>query len=316
MSQHPNAKLTPKGRETLVSRIGSGLGVAEAARQMGVVSRQTASKWLARARRGEGLADRSSRPRRLARLTPPRGRGARLRGPQGHAAGAARPGGRDGRAGPHVRPDRRQAQPAPPGRHRPRHGRGAAARPRDGRALRARAPRGARPRRRQEGGAHTRRRRPQGPRARLRLPGRGQALVPARGGRRQQPRRLRRAAARREEGHGLRLHVPSARVLRGAGRLRGAGHDRQRAGLPLRGLQRAAGGPGRQAQVHPPLQPPAERQGGAHEPHAGAGVAVRPRMGERRGRGPPPSPPSWSTTIGTVRTARAGACPRCHASSA
>lgn len=70
MSQHPNAKLTPKGRETLVSRIGSGLGVAEAARQMGV-SRQTASKWLARARRGEGLADRSSRPRRLARLTPP-----------------------------------------------------------------------------------------------------------------------------------------------------------------------------------------------------------------------------------------------------
>lgn len=315
MPQHPNAKLTPKGRETLVSRIGSGLGVAEAARQMGV-SRQTASKWLARARRGEGLADRSSRPRRLARLTPPRGRGARLRGPQGHAAGAARPGGRDGRAGPHVRPDRRQAQPAPPGRHRPRHGRGAAARPRDGRALRARAPRGARPRRRQEGGAHTRRRRPQGPRAWLRLPGRGRALVPARGGRRQQPRRLRRTAARREEGHGLRLHVPGARVLRGAGRLRGVGHDRQRAGLPLRGLQRAAGGPGRQAQVHPPLQPPAERQGGAHEPHAGAGVAVRPRMGERRGRGPPPSPPSWSTTIGTVRTARAGACPRCHASSA
>ena len=69
MGQHPNAKLTPRGRETLVSRIGSGLGVAEAARQMGV-SRQTASKWLRRSRSGEGLADRSSRPRRLARLTP------------------------------------------------------------------------------------------------------------------------------------------------------------------------------------------------------------------------------------------------------
>ena len=41
MSQHPNARLTPRGRETLVSRV---------ARQMGV-SRQTASKWLARARR-------------------------------------------------------------------------------------------------------------------------------------------------------------------------------------------------------------------------------------------------------------------------
>lgn len=70
MSQHPNARLTPKGRETLVSRVGSGLGVAEAARQMGV-SRQTASKWLARARRGEPMSDRSSRPRRLARATPP-----------------------------------------------------------------------------------------------------------------------------------------------------------------------------------------------------------------------------------------------------
>lgn len=43
MSQHPNARLTPRGRETLVSRIRSGAGVAEAARQMGV-SRQTASK--------------------------------------------------------------------------------------------------------------------------------------------------------------------------------------------------------------------------------------------------------------------------------
>ena len=70
MPSHPNAKLTPRGRETLVSRIESGVGVADAARQMGV-SRQTACKWLRRSRRGEGLADRSSRPRRLARLTPP-----------------------------------------------------------------------------------------------------------------------------------------------------------------------------------------------------------------------------------------------------
>ncbi len=35
MPQHPNAKLTPRGRETLVSHIESGLGVAEAARKMG-----------------------------------------------------------------------------------------------------------------------------------------------------------------------------------------------------------------------------------------------------------------------------------------
>ncbi len=70
MSQHPNAKLTPRGRETLVSRIESGLDVAEAARQMGI-SRQTASKWLARARHGEPMSDGGCRPRRLARLTPP-----------------------------------------------------------------------------------------------------------------------------------------------------------------------------------------------------------------------------------------------------
>ena len=69
MSQHPNARLTPKGRETLVSRVKAGLGVARTAREMGV-SRQTAAKWLARAARGEPMSDRSSRPRRLARATP------------------------------------------------------------------------------------------------------------------------------------------------------------------------------------------------------------------------------------------------------
>ena len=35
MSQHPNARLTPRGRETLVSRIGSGVGVAEGASARG-----------------------------------------------------------------------------------------------------------------------------------------------------------------------------------------------------------------------------------------------------------------------------------------
>ena len=69
MVQHPNARLTPRGRETLVSRIESGVPVAEAAGQMGV-SRQTASKWLRRSRSGEPMSDRSSRPRRLARSTP------------------------------------------------------------------------------------------------------------------------------------------------------------------------------------------------------------------------------------------------------
>ena len=62
--------LTPKGGETLVSRIKSGVPVAEAARQMGV-SCQTVGKWLRRGRSGEGLRDRNSSPHRLASLTPP-----------------------------------------------------------------------------------------------------------------------------------------------------------------------------------------------------------------------------------------------------
>ena len=70
MSQHPNARLTPRGRELLCSRFAAGARVSEAARQAGV-SRQTASKWLARARRGEPMSDRPSRPRRFARSTPP-----------------------------------------------------------------------------------------------------------------------------------------------------------------------------------------------------------------------------------------------------
>ena len=70
MSQHPNARLTPLGRAELVARAGSGTPVAEAARQMGV-SRQTAGKWLSRARRGEPMSDRPCRPARLARSAPP-----------------------------------------------------------------------------------------------------------------------------------------------------------------------------------------------------------------------------------------------------
>ncbi|WP_366775541.1 leucine zipper domain-containing protein [uncultured Parolsenella sp.] len=69
MCQHPNARLTPRGRETMVARIRGGEGVGEVARQMGA-GRQTASRRLARAGRGEPMTDRASRPRTLARLTP------------------------------------------------------------------------------------------------------------------------------------------------------------------------------------------------------------------------------------------------------
>lgn len=122
MSQHPNARLTPRGRALLCERVGGGMRVSDAAAMAGV-SRQTAHKWLARARRGEPMADRGCRPRRLARLTPPE--------VEARVADA-------------------------PGRRRPRHRRAAFPRPRHARALRARAPRGAAPRRRKEGAAHTR----------------------------------------------------------------------------------------------------------------------------------------------------------------
>lgn len=48
MSQHPNARLTPRGRALLCERVGGGMRIADAAAMAGV-SRQTAHKWLARA---------------------------------------------------------------------------------------------------------------------------------------------------------------------------------------------------------------------------------------------------------------------------
>ena len=70
MSQHPNARLTPRGRELLVGRIEAGMSVAEASRMAGV-SRQAGHKWARRHREGEPMRDRGCRPHRLARLTPP-----------------------------------------------------------------------------------------------------------------------------------------------------------------------------------------------------------------------------------------------------
>ena len=159
MTRHPDARPAPRGRETLASRIESGVPVAEAARQMGV-SRQTASRWLHRGRSGERLADRGSRPLRIARLTPPE----------------------------------------------------AEERVRD-------------------------------------------------------------------------VHGPLPALLRGTG----ARHGRQRPGVQGPGPRRAVGIRGGPARVHEALQPVAERQGRAHEPRAGAGMAVCPGMGQRgREGGRPP----------------------------
>ena len=69
MILHANAALSRRQRERLVALVVAGATITAAALVVGC-SRQTASKWVGRARRGEGLDDRSSRPRRSPRRTP------------------------------------------------------------------------------------------------------------------------------------------------------------------------------------------------------------------------------------------------------
>lgn len=68
---HANARLTPRGRRTLIERIQTGRPVAHVAAEMGI-SRATAYKWWARFRRfgWAALDDRSSRPSRCPHQTP------------------------------------------------------------------------------------------------------------------------------------------------------------------------------------------------------------------------------------------------------
>jgi transposase-like protein len=68
MILHANAVLSRRQRRRLVALVFAGATVTAAAFVVGC-SRQTASKWVGRARRGEGLDDRSSRPHRSPRQT-------------------------------------------------------------------------------------------------------------------------------------------------------------------------------------------------------------------------------------------------------
>ncbi len=68
MIVHGNAALSHRQRERLVGLVVAGVTVTAAALVVGC-SRQTGSKWVGRWRRGEGLADRSSRPHRSPRRT-------------------------------------------------------------------------------------------------------------------------------------------------------------------------------------------------------------------------------------------------------
>jgi transposase InsO family protein len=69
MNLHGSAALSRRQRRRLVALVACGMTITAAAVIVGC-SRQTGSKWVGRARRGEGLDDRSSRPRRSPRRTP------------------------------------------------------------------------------------------------------------------------------------------------------------------------------------------------------------------------------------------------------
>jgi transposase InsO family protein len=69
MDLHANAVLTVRQRRRLCDLVSAGVTVTAAALVVGC-SRQTASKWVNRRRRGHGLLDRSSRPHRSPRRTP------------------------------------------------------------------------------------------------------------------------------------------------------------------------------------------------------------------------------------------------------
>jgi transposase InsO family protein len=68
MKLHGSAALSRRQRRRLVALVAGGMTIAAAAALVGC-SRQTGSKWVGRARRGEGLEGRSSRPHRQPRRT-------------------------------------------------------------------------------------------------------------------------------------------------------------------------------------------------------------------------------------------------------
>src|SRR5918993_1415330 len=73
MNIHQNARLTPRGRERMVRAVLEGGRTPQAAARAAGVCPGTARKWIAcfRAEGPAGLADRSSRPRRLRQPTSP-----------------------------------------------------------------------------------------------------------------------------------------------------------------------------------------------------------------------------------------------------
>ncbi len=88
---HANARTTVYARKLIVARVRAGHRPGEVAKQLGV-SRQTVDKWMRRwrAEGDAGLADRSSRPHRMPRQTPPETTAAIVAARTEHHAGPVR----------------------------------------------------------------------------------------------------------------------------------------------------------------------------------------------------------------------------------
>ena len=71
MNIHDNARLTVRGREEAVRRVMERGQAARAVAEAMHTTDTTVRKWVARARAGEPLTDRSSRPQSSPRATPP-----------------------------------------------------------------------------------------------------------------------------------------------------------------------------------------------------------------------------------------------------
>jgi transposase InsO family protein len=71
MTLHRNARTCPASRELIAGRVIDEGWTLRAAAEAAGVSVATARKWVRRARAGEPLSDRSSRPKRVAGRTPP-----------------------------------------------------------------------------------------------------------------------------------------------------------------------------------------------------------------------------------------------------
>lgn len=71
------------------------------------------------------------------------------------------------------------------------------------------------------------------------------------------------------------------RLLRRSGDHGGAGADRQRALLQVTPVTRCPGRTRHQAQAHPPLPAPDQRQGRAVQPDPGRGMGLRPPLHQR-----------------------------------